>query len=121
MQFLISVIDDQTGTASSDEMAAIDVFNERLQADGHWIFAGGITAPNEAIVIDNRGRDAVVTEGPLHESQEYVSGFWLIDAPDADVARELATAGSKACNRKVELRPLLGGRPVLGDASPHSG
>jgi len=31
----------------------------------------------------------------------------LIEAESIDVARELAFAGSKACNRKVELRPLL--------------
>jgi len=40
--------------------------------------------------------------------REYVSGFWLITAPDLDAARVLAAQGSKACNRKVELRPLLG-------------
>jgi hypothetical protein len=31
----------------------------------------------------------------------------LIEAENIDVARKLAFAGSKACNRKVELRPLL--------------
>jgi hypothetical protein len=31
----------------------------------------------------------------------------LIEAANADVAKELAYAGSKACNRRVELRPLL--------------
>jgi hypothetical protein len=108
MQFLISVIDDQTGLATPEEMAAIDVFNERLQADGHWIVACGITAPSAAAVIDNRGPQAVITEGPLHDEREYISGFWLISAPDLEVARALASDGSKACNRKVELRSLLG-------------
>ena len=32
MQYLVSVIDDQTGSATPDEMAAIDAFNDRLQA-----------------------------------------------------------------------------------------
>ena len=32
-QYLISVLDDSTGSATDDEMAAIDVFNERLRAD----------------------------------------------------------------------------------------
>jgi hypothetical protein len=29
------------------------------------------------------------------------------DAADLDVALKLAAAGSKACNRKVEVRPFL--------------
>jgi len=31
-----------------------------------------------------------------------------MEAPDLDVALRLAAAGSKACNRKVEVRPVLG-------------
>ena len=40
--------------------------------------------------------------------RENFSGFWLIEANDLESARTLAFQGSKACNRKVELRPLLG-------------
>ena len=32
MQYLVSVITDTTDLATPDEMAAIDVFNDRLQA-----------------------------------------------------------------------------------------
>ena len=35
MQYLVSVIDDETNSATPDEMAAIHAFNERLQAEGH--------------------------------------------------------------------------------------
>jgi len=31
----------------------------------------------------------------------------MIEAADLDVALKLAAAGSKACNRKVEVRPVL--------------
>jgi len=33
--------------------------------------------------------------------------FWIIEAADLDVALKLAAEGSKACNRKVEVRPFL--------------
>ena len=108
MQYLVSVIDDATGSATPTEMAAIDVFNDRLVAEGHWVFAGGLAAPSTATVIDNRGAEPVFTDGPFIESKEYVGGFWLINAPDLDVALDLAAEGSKCCNRKVEVRPLLG-------------
>jgi hypothetical protein len=110
MQYLVSVIDvdDTAGRATPDEMAAIDVFNEGLQTEGHWVFAGGLAAPSSATVIDNRGEEAVFTDGPFLESKEYLIGFWIIEAPDLDVALKLAAEGSRACNRKVEVRPLLG-------------
>jgi len=107
MQYLISVIDDTAGRATPDEEAAIDVFNDRLVAEGHWVFAGGLAAPSTATVIDNRGAETLFTDGPFVESKEHVAGFWIIEAPDLDVALKLAAAGSKHCNRKVEVRPFL--------------
>ena len=106
MQYLSSVIHDQAGLATADEDAAIDVFNDRLRAEGHWVFAGGLASPDTATVIDNRGSEAVFTDGPFVESKEYLAGFWIIEAPDLDVALKLATEGSKACNRKIEVRPF---------------
>ena len=109
MQYLVSVIaDDDTHFGTPTEMAAIDVFNERLQAGGYWVFAGGLAAPSAATVIDNRGDgEALLVDGPFVESKEYLAGFWIIEAPDLDVALRLATDGSKACNRKIEVRPFL--------------
>jgi hypothetical protein len=107
MQYLVSVIHDSNDLATPDEDAAIDVFNDRLQAEGYWVFAGGLGTPGSATVIDNRGGEAMVTDGPFLESKEYLVGFWIIEAADLDVALKLATEGSKACNRKVEVRPFL--------------
>jgi hypothetical protein len=116
MQFLVSVIDDPASLATPDEMAAVgnpepesrtlDAFNGRLVAEGHWVFAGGLAAPSTATVIDNRGGEALFTDGPFVESKEYVGGLWIIEAADLDVALKLAAEGSKACNRKVEVRPF---------------
>jgi hypothetical protein len=107
MQYLVSVIHDSASLATPDEAAAIDVFNDRLQAEGHWVFAGGLGGPSTATVIDNRGEEALFTDGPFLESKEFLVGFWIIEAADLDVALKLAADGSKACNRKVEVRPFL--------------
>ena len=106
-QYLMSVLHDTTALASTDEMAAIDAFNEQLQTDGHWVFAGGLAAPSTATVVDGRHGEAVFTDGPYIESKEWIIGFWIIEATDLDVALRLASAGSKSCNRRVELRPIL--------------
>jgi hypothetical protein len=118
MQYLISVIDDSAELATPKEDSAgssaavappgsLDLFNDRLEADGHWVFAGGLAAPATATVIDNRGEKALVTDGPFLESKEHLGGFWVIEAADLDEALRLAADGSKACNRKVELRAFL--------------
>ena len=107
MQYLVSVIDETTGSGTPEEMAAVGVFNDRLRAEGRWVFAGGLSSPSTATVIDNRNGEAVFSDGPFVESKEYLGGFWIIEAPDLDVALELAADGSKACNRRVEVRPFL--------------
>jgi len=107
MQYLVSVIDDKTNSGTPDEMVAINAFNDRLVAEGNWVFAGGLSSPSSATVIDNRGGEALFTDGPFVESKEYLAGFWVMEAPDLDVALKLAAEGSKACNRKVEVRPFL--------------
>ncbi|MFI9818065.1 YciI family protein [Saccharothrix variisporea] len=107
MQYLLSVVTDSTELATDEEMAAIDVFNSRLQTEGHWVFAGGLAGPDAATVVDNRGEQPVVTDGPFVETKEFLIGFWIIEAADLDVALALAVEGSRACNRKVEVRPFL--------------
>ncbi|WP_243062917.1 YciI family protein [Humibacter sp. RRB41] len=114
MQFLVCVIDNgqavaagRSESATAAEMAAIDVYNERLIADGNWVFAGGLGAPDAATVIDNRDNAGEFTDGPYVESTEFVAGFWIIEAADHDAALKLAAEGSKACNRKVEVRQVL--------------
>ena len=44
----------------------------------------------------------------LFAGPDFYSGFWLVEAPSDAAALDLARRGSKACNRRVELRPLLG-------------
>ncbi len=108
MRFVIFVIDSATGTGGPNEMAAIDAFNDHLRANGHWITAAGIGAPATAKLIDNRSGVGVVNSGSLFDSQEFYSGFWLIEADSEAQALELAMTGSSACNRRVEIRPFLG-------------
>jgi hypothetical protein len=108
MRFLISVIDSESNSGSANEMEAIDAFNDKLQENGHWIIAVGVAAPNTATTIDNRGGAGLKSAGPVNEVTEYQSGFWLINADSRDEAEALAADGSLACNRKVELRALLG-------------
>ena len=106
MQYLVSVIAQGNELASPNEMANIRAFNQRLQAQGHWVFGNGLAEPSAATVVDARAEQPIFSDGPFLESKEFLAGFWVLEAPDLDVALKLATEGSKVCNRKVELRPF---------------
>ena len=56
MRFLVSVIDNVSNSGTTAELAAIDAFNERLVAGGHWVLACGLAAPGASTVIDVSGR-----------------------------------------------------------------
>ncbi|NMO05218.1 hypothetical protein HH308_28770 [Gordonia sp. TBRC 11910] len=107
MQYLISVLDDRDNPGSDDRQPAISVFNERLIADGHFVFAGGLADTDTATVVDNRGGETLLTDGPYVESKEYLIGVWVWEAPDLDVALKLAAEASNVCDRKIEVRPFL--------------
>jgi hypothetical protein len=97
---------------SKEEMeeafAATGAFNDKLRTDGYGVFAGGLQAVSTATVVDGLGEAPVVTDGPYLETKEALGGFWVIEAPDLDVALRLAAEGSKACRGKVEVRPFDG-------------
>ena len=104
---------DEFGSYGSQEemeeaMAETGVFNEKLRTEGYWVFAGGLAPASTATVVDGQGETPLMTDGPYLESKEVIGGFWVIDAPDLDVALRLAAEGSKACRGKVEVRPFDG-------------
>ena len=107
MKFAIFVIDDESRSGNSQEMAAIDAFNEKLQANNHWVMAVGLESPRNAFVIDNRSGANNIQSGSLFGLPDFYSGMWVIEATDLATAKKLAEEGSLACNRKVELRPFL--------------
>lgn len=79
--------------------AATEEFNDKLRADGYWVFAGGLESASTATVVDGQGDSPVMTDGPYLESKEVIGGFWVIEAPDLDVALKLAAEGSKCSVR----------------------
>ena len=125
-QYLLSVhyVDDKgatevthmenTGTEMSPEdmqaaFERVNKFNEMLQAEGKWVFAGGLQTPDMTTVVDaTKGGDPLVTDGPFSEAKEQIGGFWIIEAADLDEALKIAAAGSEACAGPVEVRPFQG-------------
>jgi hypothetical protein len=61
-------MDEFGNYGSKDEMeeafAATGAFNEKLRADGCWVFAGGLQPASTATVVDGQGETPVMTDGP---------------------------------------------------------
>ncbi|WP_435747387.1 YciI family protein [Nocardioides sp. SYSU DS0663] len=86
---------------------AVEAFNQKLQAEGAWVFAGGLQHIDATTTVDGTGGgEPVLTDGPYAESKEWMGGFWVIEAPDLDAALRWAAEGSAACRRKVQVRPF---------------
>ena len=109
MRYLFAVIANRTGEilADHDEMAAIDSFNEKVDAAGQRIMAAGVAAPDQAIVFDFRGNRESIVRKPIVDSDLFMAGFWIIEAENDTVAHALAAEASHACNRPIEVRPFL--------------
>jgi hypothetical protein len=111
-QYLLSVhhaedaFDDWTDEQQQQVFADTGKVNEEMQAEGAWVFAGGLQPVAQATTVDNTGDAPIVSDGPYAESKEYLGGFWIIEAPDLDAALDWARRGSKACQARIEVRPF---------------
>lgn len=89
-----------------ETMAAVGAFNTVLQEAGAFVSAGGLHPPSNAITVDYSGDSPVLTPGPFVEAEEYLGGFWIIEAENDDVAIEWTKQVSRALRSRIEVRAL---------------
>ncbi|MET0424018.1 MAG: YciI family protein [Actinoplanes sp.] len=89
-----------------EDLPAHDRHAAELQESGRLAAAFALEPAATATSI----RGDVVTDGPFLEAKEVIAGFYVLDAPDLDVALRLA-AGNPAVQQGggVEVRPIAGG------------
>lgn len=110
-QYLLSVHNavDETMPPQEELEAAfrdVEAFNQTLQSQGAWVFAGGLLPADTATVVRATGGEIVTTDGPFVEAKEHIGGFWVIRAADLDEALAWAKRATVACRRPVEVRPF---------------
>ena len=91
-------------SAERQEQAWVDTgaFIQRMREHGALVYANGIVS--DSLVIDARGESVAASVGPYVPGPRRLAGFWILEAPDAETAREWAIEASGACNEPVELR-----------------
>lgn len=88
-------------------MRDVDAVKQEMKDAGVWVFSGGLHAPSTATVVQAKGDDVLITDGPYLEGKEHLGGFTIVKAPHLDAAlewgRKLASAVALL---PVEVRPL---------------
>jgi len=111
-QYLLSVHHAGSGPDLSPEelrqsFVDVGVLNDKMEAAGAYVFAGGLTPPASATVVRESGEEILLTDGPYLETKEHLGGFWVIEASDLDAALDWARQGTVACRIAVEVRPFM--------------
>ena len=89
-------------------MAELAAVNERMRAEGVWVFGVGLHPPETATVVRPDDGGYLLTDGPYAEGKEHVGGFTVIRAPDLDAALAWGRRVSAASTLPVEVRPVVG-------------
>ena len=110
-QYMLSVHGSDDDPMPSDDVMQqmfkdVDAFNQKLMAEGAWVFGCGLHPASTATVVRNEAGEVLLTDGPFIEGKEHLGGYWVIKAPDLDAAVKWAAEGSAACQGPVEVRPL---------------
>lgn len=96
------------GGASAEAMAAMDRFNDELEAAGIRVMAAGLKPSRigRRVAFDGAGRS--VSNGPFRPAEALVAGFWIWEVRDIDEAVEWV----KRCPNPmpgpsvIEIRPF---------------
>ena len=115
-QYLLSVhmVEGEPEPAPEEMQKAyeqVDAFNTEVQAEGAWVFAGGLHEASTATVVRVQDGEVITTDGPFAETKEQLGGFWVIKAADLDAALAWAAKASAACMAPVEVRPFQDDAP----------
>src|SRR5262249_52561423 len=87
-----------------DYLALLDQYPAQVEALGGQIVTGYALAPSTTATAI---RGDVVTDGRFVESKEVVAGFFVLEAPDLDVALRIAKLNPGTGDGGVEVRPLF--------------
>lgn len=113
--YLLSVHTVEGDEGEPKSPGEMEAFMERvmslesdMQESGTFVFGGGLHGPDTATVVQRRGGDLVMTDGPFSEAKEHIGGFYVIEAEDLDEALAWAGKVVDAIEAPIEVRPFAG-------------
>jgi hypothetical protein len=111
-QYMLLMYQPVEGGPAPAEMAAEHAkwsqYAQDLKDAGLFRDTNGLGRPDVATTVRVREGERLITDGPFAETKEYLAGYFLIEAPDLDVALDWAARIPSATYGSVEIRPMWG-------------
>lgn len=111
-RYMLLMYQPVDGGPSNEDMAEQHAqwtrFHQDLTDAGLLVANNGLGQPSSATTVRVRDGARQVTDGPFAETKEYLAGYFLIEAPDLDVALEWAARVPSSTYGSTEVRPLWG-------------
>ena len=80
---------------------------QELEKGGHHVFSAGLQSVRTATTLRTRSGVLASSDGPFAETKEFLGGFTIINARDADEAIHLATKLPAVRLATIEVRPIF--------------
>ena len=113
MQYMLIIHNDPQihpqpgGPGWDDLMAGYYGFGKELTSRGIKFSGDPLVPPSSASTVRIRDGKTITTDGPFAETKEWMSGYYLIEVDNLDVALELAAKIPSAKFGSVEVRPVM--------------
>ena len=118
MQYMLIIHNDPSlhpkpgETGWDDLLTDYFAFNQHLEAQKIKFSGDPLMPPQTATTVRIRDNKSITTDGPFAETKEWMSGYYLVEVENLDVALELANLIPSAKFGSVEIRPVLQMQPA---------
>ena len=113
-QYLLSVCYPAGGQPPPPDALArimrdVGAIRKDMEAQGAWVFSGGLTDSSSATVVRSEAGEVLLTDGPFIEAREQIGGVTVVKSPDLDGALAWARRLTRAIGVPIEVRAFIDG------------
>lgn len=91
----------------AEEMTQWFAYTNALEEAGALAGGEALQPVATATTVQVRDGQTLTTDGPFAETKEVLGGFYMIDVPDLDAAREWAAKVPCSPYGTIEIRPIM--------------
>jgi hypothetical protein len=110
MKYLVFIYGDASGSSPEKQLQGLrdlTKLKDELARSGELVSGEGLTFPGDGRIVQVRGGERVITDGPFGEAKEQLAGFFMVDVVDDERAQQLAARVSAVVDDRVELRGIV--------------
>jgi hypothetical protein len=115
MQFMILAVEseedfanrDLTGAAFEAYMTPWMAYSTEMAEAGVTVSGAALQKPETATTVKVRDGKRIMEDGPFADAKEQLGGFFIIEAPDMDTAKQWAAKCPSTKTGVTEVRELM--------------